>query len=109
MKKPLLFTLLFLWFINFLLSFQLRTNQQSLHGAWISKNGGIETVLLFIDGYCTQSIYDKGNKKFIETRGGPFQLVDNRLSIQYEFDTKDSTMVNQNEILSFVLDGNTLS
>lgn len=109
MKKPLLFAFLFLLLIYFLSSFQRKTNQQSLNGAWISKYGDIETVLLFIDGYCTQSIYDKGNKKFIETRGGPFQLDDNRLTIKYEFDSKDSTMVHQNETSSFELNENALS
>lgn len=109
MKKCLLFTLLSLLFVYFLSSFQLKENQQSLQGAWISKNGSLETVLLFMDGYFTQSIYDKKNKMFIETRGGPFQLSDNKITIQYEFDSKDSTRVNQNEISSFVLNENALS
>ncbi|MEJ7588597.1 MAG: hypothetical protein WKI04_13635 [Ferruginibacter sp.] len=60
-----------------------------LNGSWINQSNHEEQVLLFIDGYNTQTIYSKSGKKFIETRGGTYTIKDNKLTIAYEFDTRD--------------------
>lgn len=72
-----------------------------LRGAWINESGNEEKVLLFIDGYNTQTIYSKSGKQFIETRGGTYGTNGNKLSIAYEFDTKDKDQTGQSMSYDF--------
>ena len=80
-----------------------------MQGAWISKQGNFEQVTLFIDGYFTHTVYDKINRKFIESRGGPYRIDDKKLTIVLEFDTKDTSMVNQEIVTSIIPQQNLLS
>lgn len=93
--KRLLVTLLLLTTI-FNFSFQSgRASSDFLTGAWQLKNGQEEHVLIFVDGYFTHTIYDVPRKKFLRTRGGTYTTDNNRVTIQYEFDTKDNQQVGQ--------------
>ena len=40
-----------------------------LKGAWMHRYNNEEHLLQFVDSYYTHSIYNKAEKKFIETRG----------------------------------------
>jgi hypothetical protein len=64
-----------------------------LTGSWMLESGGAEQVLIFIDGYNTHTVYSKSGRKFIETRGGTYQLAAGKLTVTYEFDTRDSEQV----------------
>src|SRR6186713_1004390 len=52
-----------------------------LTGSWMHQSGDEEHLLLFIDGYNTHSIYSKSAKKFLETRGGTYNIAGNKLTI----------------------------
>jgi hypothetical protein len=60
-----------------------------LKGSWMRQSGDEEHVLLFIDGYHTETLYSKPGKKLVETRGGTYDMKGNKLSIACEFDTRD--------------------
>jgi hypothetical protein len=64
-------------------------------GAWQLKAGNAEQVLLFMDGYCTHTTYDKTTKRFMQTRGGTYTVQNNKLTVHYEFDTQNSGQVGQ--------------
>ncbi|HYE53849.1 MAG TPA: hypothetical protein VD996_03370 [Chitinophagaceae bacterium] len=68
-------------------------DQTLLTGAWQWKEGSEEKVWIFADGYCAQSSYDKINKKFMGTWGGPYKIDNDKLTIQTEFNTFDSTQI----------------
>ena len=72
-----------------------KLNSDLLTGAWQLKNGTEEQTLLFVDGYFTQTIYDKTERKFVHTRGGSYTVDKNKLTVEYEFDTKDKEQVGQ--------------
>ena len=77
------------------LSIERLSHNDVLAGAWASNPDGIEHVLLFADGYFTHTTFDKTNKKFFQTRGGPYTYNNEKLTILIEFDTKDSMQVGQ--------------
>ncbi len=66
-----------------------------LKGAWMSQGSNEEQLLVFVDGYNTHTVYSKGGKKFIETRGGTYTISGNKLKVAYEFDTKDKEKTGQ--------------
>jgi hypothetical protein len=66
-----------------------------IRGAWMEQKGDEEQVLLFIDNYFSHSVYSKAGRKFISTRGGKYALKDNKVEVEYEFDTRDKDQVGQ--------------
>ena len=80
-----------------------------LRGSWMRSSGDKEQVLLFIDGYNTQTIYSKSGKRFIETRGGTYSINGNKLNIVYEFDTKDKEQTGQSLTYDFSIKNNELT
>ena len=69
--------------------------QDVLTGAWMEKEDGDESVLLFADGYVTHTVYNKEGKKFKHTRGGPYTLNGNNFSVLIEFDTEEKDRIGQ--------------
>ncbi|HEY0041106.1 MAG TPA: hypothetical protein VGB71_10615, partial [Flavisolibacter sp.] len=49
----------------------------NLNGAWQFRNNNEEHVVLFMDGYFTHTTYNKGDRKFVQTRGGTYSLNNN--------------------------------
>lgn len=80
-----------------------------LQGSWMHQSGGDEQVLLFIDGYNTHTVYSKSGKKFIETRGGTYNITGNKLNIAYEFDTRDKEQTGQSRTYNFSTKNNELT
>lgn len=91
MKVLPFYVLLFMMLLA-IMAFRNKGNNE-IQGAWQSKQGNTEHVLLFVDDYFTHTVYDKQNKKFIETRGGAYTYVNGQLTIYFEFDTKDKERV----------------
>lgn len=77
------------------LAFQKVPAADPVTGAWHRNTGGVEQVLLFMDGYFTHTAYDKAAKRFMHTRGGTYTLKDGRLSVSYEFDTQNPAAIGQ--------------
>lgn len=80
----------------------------ALSGSWMRLSADEEQVLLFIDGYHTQTLYSKAGKKFIETRGGTYHINGNKLNISYEFDTRDKEQTGQSLSHDFSIKNNEL-
>ncbi len=78
-------------------SFNSVSNYQNdvLKGAWHMQNGSNSLTWLFIDGYAVLTAYDKENKSFNMTSGGPYSIVKDQLKIILEFNTADSNKVGQ--------------
>ncbi|HQS06959.1 MAG TPA: hypothetical protein PLT16_15145, partial [Daejeonella sp.] len=49
-----------------------RIADESINGAWKTKQSTLEQVLLFSDGYFMHTIFDRMNKQFIQSRGGTY-------------------------------------
>jgi hypothetical protein len=69
--------------------------QDILTGSWKLTEGSKEIVWTFVDGYSVQASFDKTNKRFLGTWGGPYQVQGDALIVQTEFNTMDSTRVGQ--------------
>ena len=78
-----------------------RVVADQLTGAWLHQSGNEEQLLLFADGYNTHTAYSKTGKKFIETRGGPYQINGSKLTVSYEFDTRDKERTGQSLVSEF--------
>lgn len=82
------------FFIMLLTLMAFRNKEKNeIEGAWQLKQGTTEQVLIFVDDYFTHTVFDKQNKKFIETRGGAYTYDNGQLTIYFEFDTKDKERV----------------
>ena len=82
--------------------------QTSITGAWITKRGSINHVLIFQDGYFSYSTYDKANKKFIRTLGGRYSESGGQMHADIEFDTEIKNNVGGHIHFNPVISGNSL-
>lgn len=74
-------------------SFYSAKTQTSLTGAWSARNGTVDHVLIFQDGYFSYTVYDKANKKFIRTWGGTYTESGGQMHANIEFDTESKANV----------------
>lgn len=111
-NKFFLFTVLLLSVV-FLSMRSKNTNYRNvgseLDGAWVSNMQGNELSLLFADGYCMFSVYNKEQKKFIRTSGGPFEVKDGKVFITVEFSNTDKTEVGKIHEHGFIVNGDNLT
>jgi hypothetical protein len=87
-------------FFSLIMAFSIKQNQTGntgagIRGAWMLNDEETEVMLLFIDNYFTQTKYSKANRKFIYTTGGKYTIKNDKLEIEYEFDTRDKEMIGQ--------------
>jgi hypothetical protein len=68
-------------------------SQANLTGAWNAKDGTVDHVLVCQDGYFSYSVYDKANKKFIQTWGGTYTESGGQVHANIEFDTRSKDNV----------------
>lgn len=80
-----------------------------LTGAWQTKAGNEQQVLLFQDGYFTHTSFDKEGRRFLRTRGGTYAVNPGKLELRIEFDTKDKEKVGVAETYVYSLKGGQLS
>lgn len=83
-------------------------NQDTINGAWHYQENTIEQTLLLSDGYFMQSVFDQVNKKFIQSRGGTYTFFGNKLHINIEFNTTDTTQIGQSISYDFLINRNSL-
>ena len=84
-------------------------NNDVLAGAWEKRTDNVQEILLFADGYVTHTVYDKSGRRFIRTRGGIFSTQGNKLSVQIEFDTKETDAIGQTLSYGATVSQNTLT
>lgn len=70
-----------------------RPSAESLNGAWQLKQDNSEQVLVFIDGYFSQTDYSIPAKTFHYTRGGRFSVDKNTLTVNTEYNTQHKEAV----------------
>lgn len=97
MKQQLILLLILAALVCAVMAFQKPGLQKAddLTGAWQLQKESEEQVVLFVDGYVSYARYDKSGKRFFETRGGTYTVAGNKLTITYEFDTKNKEQVGQ--------------
>jgi hypothetical protein len=83
--------------------------QSALNGAWRLQNGTNEIVWVFVDGYSVQTNFDKANKQFLSTWGGPYSIKDGKLTINIEFNTLVPAAIGQTEAISYSIKGGKLT
>ena len=111
MKRQLILSLSMAALVCAVLAFQKPGLEKAddLTGAWQLQKGSEEQVVVFMDGYVTYTRYDKSGKQFFETRGGTYTVAGNKLTITYEFDTKNKEQVGQAASYTASLKNNKLS
>lgn len=97
MKQPIIKFIIGLVILLFCSSFQpiIFQDAKMVQGAWNLRYENVEEMLVFADNYCTHTTYSLSDKKFIQTRGGHYQIKDNQLIVQFEFDTENKDVVGQ--------------
>jgi hypothetical protein len=80
-----------------------------LNGAWHSTAGSIEQSFIIADGYCMLAKYDKANKKFIYSFGGPITPANNKISLRVEFNSSDKAQVGKTMDYDFSVSSNILT
>lgn len=60
-------------------------------GAWRSQHEGKEAILLFQDGYFTQTVYTE--KEFVFSRGGIYEINDSKVDVIMEYNSQDKEEV----------------
>lgn len=65
----------------------------ALTGAWHWQAGTEEHTVSFVDDYCVFAAFDKQQKKFNYTWGGPFKVVDKNIVVQVQFNTQKKELV----------------
>jgi hypothetical protein len=65
----------------------------ALNGAWQLKEGTKEQVFSFVDGYFVHAVFDKANRKFNYTWGGPYEFSGNSIKVQVQFNTRDKAPI----------------
>ena len=79
-----------------------------LRGAWMRQSSDEEHLLLFIDGYNTHTVYNKAGKKFIQTRGGTYNIT-NKVNVTYEFNSGDLRQIGQSRAYDFAVKNDELT
>ncbi|UBM58292.1 membrane or secreted protein [Marinilongibacter aquaticus] len=78
--------------------------QDSIEGAWLSREGTIETVLQVLPAYITVTHFDEENKSFSWTWGGSYVLSKRgKMEVDIHFDSRDSAAVGQLKTCDFAL------
>ena len=86
----------FLFTTVFLLT-GLIASSQKIEGAWQNTSDAKQTVLLYQDGYFTQTEYTSNG--FLKTWGGPAKINGGRMNIFMEFNSADSNEVGKEKSL----------
>src|SRR5690606_26399861 len=81
--------LLILWILMSVLASA--QNQNSVEGAYLSKDGETYQLWLLVDGY--SSITTFNDKEYISTSGGTYQFENNKLSVSVEFNDQNNPVV----------------
>jgi hypothetical protein len=82
--------------------------QQTLQGAWQMQRGDTTDLLLCADGYASHTAYLSGGKKFLFTKGGPFEQKQDGLHIKWEYDTQTPDNVGTQSVVTLSGQGNNL-
>ena len=97
MKKAILSFILM-----FTVTFLMAQKKPDLTGVYTAKNEDTHVIWMFIDGYSSQTIYQRN--AYISTFGGPYAYQDGKLHIQIEYNDADVGMVGQTKSFALTVD-----
>ena len=87
--------------LSFAIIFSSYCQENDPSGAWqhIERNpqGNITHTLLLSGGYFSHTEYQSETGAFISTRGGSWQLNEGVMSLEYEFDTRETSSVGRTQ------------
>ena len=109
MKPAYIVAAAFFGLSSFMYNKNVFLNDKELTGAWQYQEDGVEQVIIIIDGYITHTRYREASKEFITTSGGAYAAKDGRLTVNYEFDSKDKERVGTSGNYTFTVNNNVLS
>ncbi len=81
----------------------------SSQGAWGKEENGVKTMVLITDRLISVAIYNEIEKRFLYSWGGTYVLHGRQLQLQYEWHSKDSTLVHSTDFYSLNLETNKLN
>ncbi|MCZ2458688.1 MAG: hypothetical protein LC128_03585 [Chitinophagales bacterium] len=81
----------------------------SLDGAWQAVQGNKTTSMIINDGYCMITDYDQAGRQFFNTRGGKITVENDRIKLEVQFNSADSTEVGKIKTYSCTLQGDVLN
>ncbi len=94
---------------GFIPAFKPATADSPLEGAWKITTGSVEELLLIAGNYCMITEYDKTNKKFYNTMGGPFTINNNQVTLKIHFNSADKNEVGKTYTGNFNISNNKLT
>ncbi|MFD2597453.1 hypothetical protein ACFSQ3_00700 [Sphingobacterium corticis] len=96
------------WLFHILIisNVSLFAQQNNLQGAYKMKQGDVNALWLFADGYTSMIYYH--DKVYMYTTGGPFALENNSITIETEYHDQDSTLIGQSVQHRFTVDDGNL-
>ncbi len=101
MKIPKLFVLTLILSGSVTLTLAGNPVKPTIHGAWQSitmqKGAEVTRILLISGDYFSWTEYGTASGEFLLTKGGRWQLADDKLVLHFEFNTADTAMVGQSE------------
>lgn len=82
--------------------------QKDISGAWRVEQNGVDNIIIYQDGYFSQTVFDKANKSFTGTTGGVYKIKDNLIETKIEFNSKYKNDIGEVYTHSFDLRGDEL-
>ncbi len=78
-------------------------NKQTITGAFLAKEGNINHLWLFVDGYSSYIKYE--DNKYLSTWGGPFDYSVEGVNVQTEYNDVDPDDVGQSKATGAIVNG----
>lgn len=83
-----------------------QSEKVSLTGAWQIKEADKEQLLIFQDGFFFHTTYNKGDKRFINSRGGTYTHNAGALNCTVSFNSGDKEEVGKQFSTKYIIKGN---
>ncbi len=80
----------------------------NITGAWKLQSNTSDQVILIVNGYLTNTGYNKNDRNFRFTEGGKYELQKEKLSVLYEFDTRQKDRIGKTVVYNISLNNNQL-
>jgi hypothetical protein len=77
-------------------------------GAWKLQSNTSDQVIILVNGYLTNTGYNKNDRKFLFAEGGKYELQKGKLSVLYEFDTRQRDRIGTTVVYNISFTNNQL-
>lgn len=76
----------------------------NIQGVYTAKKGDTNIVWMFMDGYCSQTVYK--DDAYISTFGGPYTYQNGSLSVQVEYNDANADAIGKAETFALTVNAN---